>query len=93
MASSYAAAATRKAGCGGSSGAAAFSDPEVAQLVASAADKVAKHRLVLPALCSCRQGVSVLDASYWQHCCSNCPLRGNPAAYEQLLASLLAGLI
>jgi hypothetical protein len=54
--------------------------------------QVAKRRLVLPALCSCGHGTSVLDARYPTRCCSNCPLRGNAAAYESLLAGLLAGM-
>jgi hypothetical protein len=56
--------------------------------------QVAKRRLVLPALCSCGHGTSVLDPGYTRHCCSNCPLRqqGGGAAYEQLLAGLLSGM-
>jgi hypothetical protein len=58
----------------------------------SCVTQVAKGRLVLPALCSCRHGTSPLDPSYPQNCCSNCPLRGNAVAYEQLLTGMLAGV-
>jgi hypothetical protein len=54
--------------------------------------QAAKRLDVLPALCSCGHGTSVLDPSYPRHCCSNCPLRGNITAYEQLLTGLLAGM-
>lgn len=61
-------------------------------LLMNAHVQVAKRHLVLPALCSCGHGTSVLDARYPQRCCSNCPLRGNADAYEQLLAGLLSGM-
>jgi hypothetical protein len=55
-------------------------------------DQVAKHRLVLPALCACGHGTSVLDPRYSQRCCSNCPLRGDAAAHERLLLGLLSSM-
>jgi hypothetical protein len=60
--------------------------------VVCAAVQVAVQQLVLPALCSCGHDTSVLDATYPNHCCSNCPLRRNAVLYEQLLTGLLTGM-
>lgn len=44
---------------------------------------------MLPALCGCGHGMSILDVDYTRHCCVNCSLFRNRKLHEQLLKTLL----